>query len=481
MPKGKNWLFLLPLVLFLFLVCSELVERSMYNDGVLYSGLSENMANGIGTFWNPKFSEIQHPSFHEHPPLVFGIQSLFFRVLGDSLATERIYAGSIFLLSAWLMVLLWREALRGQTLLRRLWFVPLVLWLANEVVYHFYAANVLEPTMTLFTLAAVYACLRSVREGTGNGRRTGLLLLAGLLVAGGTLCKGFVALFPLAFFGIYWLVYRRTTWLNAVGSTALMIAAIGVFYGILLQYEPARESLWWYFDSQVLASMNLERSFEPHFRSSRFYIIKRMLTVLIPAILLTTLLLGAAWRGRGKALLRGDNVRPAILFLLLGAAASVPLMISPKQSFYYLLPSMAYYALGAGLLAVPAVAIYFARPTGKRASIVFAVVMPLLLLAGILNTAKHFGQVTRRDVNKLTDIEKMNTVLPERTTVGSAGNIDPLVVYMYRTHYTSIDTVKARQFDYPFLVARQTEPVNNPDYVRLELGLTEYALYRRNE
>ena len=39
-------------------------------DGLMYSAISKNLANGIGTFWNPYLSETLFPEFHEHPPLV---------------------------------------------------------------------------------------------------------------------------------------------------------------------------------------------------------------------------------------------------------------------------------------------------------------------------------------------------------------------------------------------------------------------------
>ena len=94
----------------------------MYNDGVAYAGLAKNLAHGIGTFWTPRLTEIEYVAFYEHPPLVFGLQSLFFRVLGDALATERVYAFTVFALSGGLIVGLWREALRDLPGARPYWF-----------------------------------------------------------------------------------------------------------------------------------------------------------------------------------------------------------------------------------------------------------------------------------------------------------------------------------------------------------------------
>ena len=71
-----------------------LVQDAMFQDGMLYSCVSHNLSLGIGTFWFPQYSKLNIagiPSFHEQPPLVFGIQSLFYRVLGDSIYVDRFY------------------------------------------------------------------------------------------------------------------------------------------------------------------------------------------------------------------------------------------------------------------------------------------------------------------------------------------------------------------------------------------------------
>ena len=476
MPTAKRALYLLPLILSLFLVASELVERSMYTDGLAYAGISKNLARGVGTFWTPRLSDIHNTAFNSHPPLVFGIQSLFFEVLGEGIATERIYALTIFLLSALLIVMLWREVLRDRPAARRCWFVPLTLWLVNEVVYHFYPANVLEPTMTLFTLAAVWAGLRGVHAG-GVGEQFSWAVLVGLLVMLATLCKGFVGLFPLSFFGLYWLIYRRYTFSRAILLTLAMLVTVVLCYTVLWQFPAARTALTNYLDVQVLASIGGELTEEPHLRSSRFYIIGRTFEILLPTVLLTLLGLYFSYRKLGKAVGAGTQVRGAYLFLSLGVAASFPLAISPKQSFYYLLPSMAYYALGFAMFLAPAAAHLMAISWSARTHRWVTGVAGVLLILSLVNTARHWGQVTRRDRVVLGDVEAMNTVLPKGTTIGSQGDIGEIVSYMYRTNEVSIDTAVGRRLDYDFLVARKTAVVEGLDTVAV--GATErYRLYR---
>lgn len=79
----------------------------MFMDGTIYAAVSRNLAEGVGSLWALHFSEGLFPVFREHPPLVFWLQSLFFRVLGDGFLTERAYDLIVVLATAWLMRSLW--------------------------------------------------------------------------------------------------------------------------------------------------------------------------------------------------------------------------------------------------------------------------------------------------------------------------------------------------------------------------------------
>jgi hypothetical protein len=80
---------ILPLMLactlgFSVLMLPNFLRQGMFVDGLMYATISNNLAQGIGSFWSPQLSQTVFPAFHEHPPLVFGIESIFFRVLGDA-------------------------------------------------------------------------------------------------------------------------------------------------------------------------------------------------------------------------------------------------------------------------------------------------------------------------------------------------------------------------------------------------------------
>lgn len=75
--------------IFFILICPNFLTEGMFMDGLMYSAISKNLANGIGTFWNPYLSETLFPEFHEHPPLAFGIQSIFYNLFGESFYVEK--------------------------------------------------------------------------------------------------------------------------------------------------------------------------------------------------------------------------------------------------------------------------------------------------------------------------------------------------------------------------------------------------------
>ncbi|OAV44267.1 glycosyltransferase family 39 protein [Lewinella sp. 4G2] len=478
MPDNpKRLFFLLPALLAILLVGSEIVERSMYTDGVAYAGISKNLANGIGTFWNPKLSEVHNYDFHSHPPLMFGLQSLVFRVFGDGLVSERIYTLLVFLLSAWLMIVLWREALRDRPGLAKIWFLPLTIWLANEVVYHFYAANILEPTMTAFTLGAVYLGLLSLRENTPPRLTYTLAFAAGLLVFLATLTKGVVGLFPLAFYGIHWLIYRRQSLAQALFCTLLMVFAVVGLYVVLFQFAAPAEALRDYFSTQVLSSLNSEYAHMAHHRADRTYIIRKGLAIILPAVVISALLFYAGRRKGATWRVDSPSTKAAFLFLTLALAAFLPLAISPKQSFYYLLPSMAYFALGFSLFIAPAAAHLYELKLSRKWQLALVIGTALLAVAATINTTRHWGAVNSRDRVVLNDIDEMNAVVPAGATIGAVGDARDMVSYFARISNVSLDTTQSTAKDYAYFIVPM-DSVNTTG-TRVPLRTEKYELWRR--
>lgn len=474
MAKSRP-ILLLGLILFFFCVAPFFVQKSMYNDGIWYACISKNLANGIGSFWNPQLTSTIFPTFHEHPPLVFGIQSIFFSLFGNGIVVERFYALFIFLCSAWLVSRLWRQGFMENPAFSSLWPLPIIFWLLNEVIYQFYPGNVLEPTMGAFTLLSILALWKAAEKIRFQSSIL-LLVLGSLAVVAATLSKGFVGLFPLALVFLHWLVFRSMSFWQMVFRSAVVIALLVGSYVLLLTDTGALQSLGKYIDSQVLASINAERT-AYHHRDSHFYILKRLFEVSIPSLLLLGLLLYPSVKQKALVFNK-ENTRLASFYALIGVSASFPLMISPKQSFYYLLPAIPFFALAMASLVAPVVHKYLLdlenHPNRSRA---IQRGLSVLLLVSVIFTMAKVGAISKRDKVSLPDIEKIGAIVPHGSTVGAKAYTAQLVGYLYRNYEINIDT---NEFNYEYLILDGDKAISEPkNFSKALEGTKRFHLYQR--
>src|SRR5215831_14553482 len=78
------------------LTASRMTQRSMFVDGMVYASIARNLALGVGSLWAPAYTATAYTTFYEHPSFGFFTQSLAFRILGDHLIVERLYALAVF-------------------------------------------------------------------------------------------------------------------------------------------------------------------------------------------------------------------------------------------------------------------------------------------------------------------------------------------------------------------------------------------------
>lgn len=157
--------WLITFSLLIGLTLPTLIQDGMFMDAMLYTSVSHNLSMGIGTFWFPQFSLhnlAKLSSFHEQPPLVFGIQALFFKLLGDSLYVERFYTLLTMCITALLIHMFWKDIFTNNNLKKMGW-LPILLWISIPVCFWSYSNNMHENTMGIFTLLAVLLMYKSFR------------------------------------------------------------------------------------------------------------------------------------------------------------------------------------------------------------------------------------------------------------------------------------------------------------------------------
>ena len=187
------WIFTISMVFALTL--PKLVQDGMFQDAVLYSAVSHNLGQGIGTFWFPQYSKLNIaglPSFHEHPPLVFGIQALFFKLFGSSIYVERFYTFFVLCLNMFFIALIWKKVFKKEKEIAALAFLPIFFWIAFPVCQWSFTNNMQENTLSVFALSAVLVMLHNL--GTQKLKPV-IWLFAGMLICLAVLCKGFPGFF----------------------------------------------------------------------------------------------------------------------------------------------------------------------------------------------------------------------------------------------------------------------------------------------
>ncbi len=227
--KKHSIYWILTITVFVSLLIPALVQDGMFLDGITYAAISKNMANGYGSFFNPHYTKILYPEFHEHPPLVFIVQSGFFKLFGDAFYTERIFSLCIAILTVIGITQCWR--LVNDTIeFKKYDWLPVLLWLSIPLVSWSYKNNLLENTMGVFTLFAVFFILKSLKE-----KKVLYLLPGGILIVLAFLSKGPAGLYPILVPVIYGVVYKSNRYAVRY-AVYLILFILFISYGLSIAF-----------------------------------------------------------------------------------------------------------------------------------------------------------------------------------------------------------------------------------------------------
>jgi 4-amino-4-deoxy-L-arabinose transferase-like glycosyltransferase len=391
---------------FLIIMCQDLFSHGMFMDGLIYSTISKNLANGVGTFWNPQFTLTCMPDFHEHPPLAFGIQSIFYTLLGESRYIDKFYSLLTFIIVGYILLKIWTTL--GY---KHGWF-PLLLWFLTPTVSWACCNNMLENTLTIFTSLSVLFYLKSQ-----NSKRFLFVFFAGIMLGLGFLTKGFVAFFPWTFPLLLWVLLRQKTFAKiSVDSIAIFIFTVVPLLLLIILFPVVKLSLHKYLDTQVINSLRGVVTVD-----SRLYIIKRLFSELIPAVSAGILLIFWNLHKKFSLSFLKENYKTALVFILFGLTGVLPVMISMKQSGFYILAVYPFFSIGIGILFYPLIDYLVTKIDFHSSGFLFFKWLSYgIFILGIVLTI-YFSDGFSRDKNKISDISQ---ILPELTT-GSTINIDP--------------------------------------------------------
>ena len=450
MKRAVPYLFVVGL--FGLFACNNLLTRGMFMDGLIYTSVADNMANGIGSFWHPTYTATQFPDFYEHPPLMMWLLSLWFRLFGSGMMAAKAYSVAVLLLTAVLMVGVWKQL--GFKLSLG-WLPLLMLTLIPDMALAAHN-NYLESTMTVFVLAAVWFVLR--------GKGAGWHLLSGLMLALAFLTKGPTGLFPLALPLLMLLFGERKGFGTMVVNTLLMVAGLAVPMAVLWFAVPdAAEFLTKYINNQVIGGSQVQIT-------SRAYIVTTLFTHTIVVLLIA---LAAALFGllNKKAVGRPTSKewRRTGLMFALALCGTLPMMVSTKQRAFYLLTVFPFVALAVAALLEP-LARHMEKQLQRPAMTIATVVV---LVAAVIANVLHW-QKPGRDKVMIVDMDKIAPALQDGEMVSISPDLasdNSLQGYYYFYHHVTLDANGTHRH----LIS--TAEVADDTYREVLLPTEEYKLY----
>lgn len=459
--------WLLTLAVFVFLIVSVTLMDGMFVDGVVYACVGRNLANGIGTFWEPRFSETYWSHFHIQPPLMFGLEAGFFKVLGNTIYTERVYSICTAILSAAAMILVWNLFSKERPHQSVGWF-PLLCWITMPTVFWVYQNNLEEGTVTVFVLLSVYFILRAILYQTSS---IFWLCLGGAGLCLASLCKGIQGLFPLSLPLVAYLTYHQKYRLRkALLFTIIPCAIVFIFYSILFSNGEIRYSF------QQYAQTRLVRTFAGthNTTTNRLLLLHNLGIEILPVVLLLLFL----WSVGGRRLDR-TQLRAALLMILLALTGILPLMVTLEQRRFYFAPALPLFVIGMWLPFAKNVSRLLEPAMAKPAFRILSYAVSLLLLCGgIIFTATHVGK-PKRDVTLLGDVHLIGKITGHNAVIGANSRADSrqaFTAYLVRYYYVSIEMGTTSCLWYVSTPAGAIPP---DGFEEVSAGLRTCRLYRR--
>ncbi len=322
--------------IFLLITGYPLFSEGMFVDGLVYATVAKNLSSGLGDFWHLYYTETVYKEFHEHPPLGIGLQAIFYHFFGDHLWVERMYSLLCFSVLSGLMIKCWK-VITGS--FKLVWLpilfvsvIPLVSWST--------ANNMLENTMSVFTFLTGLLILLHRKK-----QQSWLLLFAGVALSLAFLTKGFTGLFVLGLPFCFILFDKEYSSSVFVKETLLLICGTALPLLVLFLFFPESfDAIRAYFWRQVVGSVENLSTVD-----SRFYIVFKLFTELLIPIGFVILLLVWNKKMKKKGLKRNFFSLGGSL-ILLGFCGVFPIMVSMKQSGFYILCTFPFFAIGLSLL-----------------------------------------------------------------------------------------------------------------------------------
>ncbi|MEQ1732547.1 MAG: glycosyltransferase family 39 protein [Bacteroidia bacterium] len=455
------------LVIALFVIISAplLFADGMFMDGTMYAGISRNLAQGIGTIWNLHFSNTLMAEFHEHPPLMFWVQGIWFYVLGDSIYVERMYSFVLFLINAYFIQRLWILLTNDTTTA----FIPALLYVVVPVVTWSYSSNMIECTMTLFVLLSAYYMFKFINNATNYW----LVILAGFFLYLAFMTKGFVALFVWGIPFFVWVVQQQKSMVvTAKHITLYVFFTIAPLLLMFVLIPNSYTCITSYINIQVVKSLQSVVTVD-----SRFFIVGKLLQEIIIAIIICAIIIAVAYKKNILQKLTTAHKQLVLLCLCIGLSGVLPIMVSQKQSGYYIVATYPFFAIALGIIVQQYIHLFIQHISNnmlykKRLNAIVASIVAIAILVTLMQY-KRIG----RDKEQLTMVHQVCAIVPTGSTITiDYAMYTDWALHAYLQRYGKLSLTENKKATNAYYLSETLQTL--PNYA-VVLRSSNYVLYKQ--
>lgn len=397
--------FSIILAIFILIFGNQFFTKGLFVDSIFYGCLAQNLYDGFGSLWDLSVTQHYQDVFVGHPPLGIWLLSGLMQGIGTPFWIERFFALLCLFFLLFGMAKIWKLVHPSTSILSTwwLWF----LWGIILVNIWSFQQNLLDNLMVVFIVGTVYWSIKAVQQ-----QQLFSSITAGLFLFLATFTKGPVGLFPLISIGAYWLVFRNIRLRDAIFLNLVVLLTLVLSYTMLLYSSTeAQHYFEAYFQEQLVRSF----SDDSLVTRGRFYILKLMLVE--PIALWIILAISLYYYQHKTQQISKQTKLWAIFFLLLFLSGTLPMLVSPKQMRFYIVPALPFICLAVGTITSPWIT-RILQPWIKKAFFApFLYTLSLcILVLGIYLSYNNYGTYSRDEV-LLKDIEQVCTVIPQKSKI----------------------------------------------------------------
>jgi 4-amino-4-deoxy-L-arabinose transferase-like glycosyltransferase len=460
-------------------IASFWLRDGMFGDGVLYAAVSQNLANGIGSTWQPILNFAIEKPFLEQPPLAFWLQAAMFRIGGNSFFVERLFCAINYVTICLSIYYVWKKMVVSEK--KQSW-LPVLFFTITPLVFWSYRNNMLENTMLIFDFWAVFCFYQSAFFSNPTNKNKDLIVRLAVIFLGSFciflafLTKGVVGLFPLGVFLGQWLFLKKISFGETCKRSILATFFLLLFFATLFYFSPKALSFFQqYLENQLFRSLRGERELVEG--GNRFFLLIRLgqelILMFLPFILVKILLF---LKNKQTLFAKKIYSEEVIFWIYIGLSASLPMLISPKQHAYYLVPAFPYFAIASALLTGHYLAPLLDMLSGKKAIYICSILLIVSLLYVFLQEKKPI-----RDAAILHDVHILEQKIEHRNLLSLDGAYcEEYFIGAYLLRYGSFDT--ACESDQPtFFLSKKDHDLSAKGYSEVTMGLEYFRIWKKSK